>query len=138
MTPVAYLAPVNTAGMLFPFSEFDGTIRPVQKKMDRVVRPGVNGIGIIYLGQRGDPFSIKTACDYATVAAAQSAFSNYRSYTGQQLDLYQRGTRLGSVLVGNVDEDMIERTGVFINGVNVDGVLSAAILRATWTFEMLY
>lgn len=137
MTPVAYLAPVNTAGILFPFSEFEGTIRPVQKKLERVVRRGVNGIGIINTGQRGDPFTIKTSCDYSSFSAAQSAFSQYRSYTGSQLDLYQRGTRLGSVLVGNVDEDMIEKTGLFINGINVDGSL-AVILRATWTFEMLY
>ena len=138
MTPVAFLAPVNTAGILFAFSEFEGSIRPVQKKLERVIRRGVNGIGIINTGERGDQFSIKTACDFTNVSAAQSAFSQYRSYTGQQLDLYQRGTRLGSVLVGNVDEDMIEKTGFFIDGINVNSAFSAAILRATWTFEMLY
>lgn len=137
MTPIAYLTAVDTASPVVSFLTFAGTIRPVQQTFDRVVRRGVNGIGIIYTGQRGQAFSIKTSIDFATVGMAQSAFAQHRAFTGNRLDLYYRGTKLGAVLVTNVDQDSIDRTGRFVNGINVDGVVSAALLRETWTLEIL-
>lgn len=138
MTPIAYLTAFNTASPVVSFLTFDGTIRPVQQTFERIVRKGVNGIGIVYTGQRGQPFSVKTAIDFASVGQAQEAFANHRTFTGTRLDLYYRGTKLGTVLVSNVDQDSIDRTGRFINGINVDGAASAALLRETWTLEILY
>lgn len=124
--------------VLFGFLEFNGALVPVHQQMERLVRPGTNGIGVIYTGKRGEPCSIQTKVDAISAQAAMNILSAYKSVIGTKKDLYYCGVFWGTVLVGNVQLLEVRKTATIVGGLNVPTAASGALLTAAWTLETLY
>lgn len=124
--------------VLFGFLELTGTLVPSRQQMERIVRPGTNGIGVIYTGKRGEPFQIQTMVDAVDHVAAENMFKAYNLTVGLKKDLYYANRPWGTVLVGNVVLQNIQRTGPMIGGLNVLSAPSGALLTVSWTLETLY
>lgn len=54
----------------------------VQQQTEIVQRPGVEGTGIILHGRKGQPFQMRSGCDYATLGDALDAFLAYNDSVG--------------------------------------------------------
>lgn len=124
--------------VLFGFLDLSGGLVPVTQQMERLVRPGTNGIGVIYTGKRGEPFQVQTRVDAAHSAAALTILAAYKSVVGTKKDLYYCRTFWGTVLVGNVTLISVEKTATIVGGLNVNSSASGALLTVAWTLETLY
>lgn len=126
------------SSVLFGFLELQGQLIPSRQQMERLVRPGTNGIGIIYTGKRGEPFQIQTRVDAVDYAAAENIFTAYNAVVGTKRDLYYCRRKWGTVLIGAVSLIDVQTTGTIVGGVNVISAGSGAILTAGWTLETLH
>lgn len=133
-----WLSGYQQSPVLFGFLELTGALIPVTQQLERLVRPGTNGIGVVYTGKRGEPFTVQTRVDAAHTAAALTILAAYKSVVGTKKDLYYSRTFWGTVLIGNVSLINVERTATIVGGLNVPSAGSGAILTAAWTLETLY
>lgn len=133
-----WISNYNGSSILFGFLELQGALIPSRQQMERMVRPGTNGIGIIYTGNRGEPFQIQTRVDAVDQVAAENLFKAYNLTVGLKKDLYYARRKWGTVLIGNVVMIDIQQTGTIVGGLNVASSSYGAILTASWTLETLY
>lgn len=137
-TPNHRLTMEGNGSTLYGFLEMTGQLLPAVPEMDRVIRTGVNGIGIWYTGSRGKPFTVQTMVDAANTSAAGSLMTAYRATVGTKKDLYYCGNFWGTVLVHDVQLGSIRATGRLVGGVNVLSAAAGAVLRVSWMLETLY
>ena len=137
MTPLHYMTPENSSTILFPFLNLNGALVPSRRTFEREVRTGVDGIGIWYTGQRGEPFGVSTLLDCASVAAAGQVFAAYHASIMSKKNLYYCGAFWGTVLIHNVMLTEIRKLTRRVGGINGSGA-GGAMLYAQWTIESLY
>lgn len=61
------------------FLSLQGPPSLLKTSLERLQRPGVDGTGFWDVGRHGRPFSLRSACDYASFSAAMEAFERYRT-----------------------------------------------------------
>lgn len=137
LLPSSWLAPAGGSAALFPFIKLEGNLAPMVARPERVVYPGVDGIGLWFNGKRGEPFNVTTVCDYATHGAATLAFSGYHGTIGTKKQLFFQGAAWGAVAVLDVQLQGIRVVGSCVGGVYVTGGNSAALLSASWILESI-
>jgi hypothetical protein len=136
--PVHWISQYNQTQVLFGFLDLQGSPIASVQQLERIVRPGTNGIGVIYTGKRGEPFQLQTRVDAASAAAALVIYAAYKSTIGTKKDLYYCRAFWGSVLIGNCQIVNIQKTGRLVGGLNVGSSPAAAMLTVTWTLETLH
>lgn len=135
--PSSWLSPTGSSAVLFPFISLEGDLIPVADRPERVIYEGVDGIGLWFDGARGEPFTVKTICDFATQAAALGQFGAYKSWIGFALNLYFQSAFWGPVIVHDVTFNGAKKLGRTVGGINVLSGSSAVMLSATWKLETL-
>ena len=73
--------PVNKIGP-YAFITLRGQPDALKQRLEIVMRRGVNGVGLFRTGIRGEPFSLESAVDAASKAAARTYFRNYKQLIG--------------------------------------------------------
>lgn len=67
----------------FQFVSLTGEVGPPTEQIGPpIVRPGVDGVGLWKTGQRGRPFRLRSAVDYADLDTARNKLSQYRALIG--------------------------------------------------------
>ena len=135
--PVHWISQYNQTQVLFGFLDLQGQLIASVQQLERIVRPGTNGIGIIYTGKRGEPFQLQTRVDAVNAAAALTIYSAYKATIGTKKDLYYCRAFWGSVLVANAQIVNIQKTGAIVGGLNVGSATSGAMLTVNWVLETL-
>lgn len=131
----AYFTEEGVGTVLFPFLSMTGALQPTRVQFERVIYPGVNGIGIWSTGTRGEPFSVTTEADAANAAGAATLIAAYLSTISGTLDLYRAGISYGTVLVHNVIEERVKQLGRTIGGNVVSSGSSSFLVVCQWTLE---
>lgn len=137
MTPLHYMTAEGSATILFPFLTLNGALVPSRPTFEREIRPGVNGVGIWSTGRRGEPFSISTNLDCASVTAAGLAYAAYHAAIMTKKNLYYCGAFFGTVLIHNVVLTEVRKLTRRVGGINGSGA-GGAMLYAQWTLETLH
>ena len=135
--PSSWFTAVGSGTVVFPFITIDGDLLPTADRPERVIYPGTAGIGLWFDGERGEPFSINSLADFATQAAAFTAWGTYLAKVGEQMDLYYLGALWGSVVIHDVTLQSVRQCGATVGGVNVSSGSVSALLRASWKIETL-
>lgn len=137
MTPRHYMTAEGSATVVFPFLKIEGSLTPVVKKLEREVRPGVDGIGIWLMGSRGEPFQISTSLDCTSLSALNAAFLTYVAAVGTKKDLYYATALWGTVLVHDVKMNPVRPIASGVGGINDFAGGSGVVLDVQWTVETL-
>lgn len=104
-----------------------------------VSRPGVNGIGAIRAGIQGEPFRLRSLCDFPTMEAAHIALGKYRAsawfefvkLVKENVDYFQLGVLFLPINVQPVSIRMVGApVGRTINTPLINGV--AYLVEAEW------
>ncbi|MBL8815272.1 MAG: hypothetical protein JNL58_04525 [Planctomyces sp.] len=119
------------------FLNIQGIPTPTRQQFDRVSRPGVDGIGLWYTGERGEPFQIITVSDYASEANANSAFTAARAMVGGKRDLYWQNGLWGTVLIHAVSMQPKKYVKSAVGGQAISAGGSGFLLTLNWTMETL-
>ena len=70
--------PVNTIGSE-TFRIMRGQIGSYQNQIEIIERPGLNGAIVRRMAKRGDPFTLETWVDTATIVSGRSNFNDYET-----------------------------------------------------------
>ena len=125
--------PTQAPNVLFPFLHLTGDVAGVQQQLEVVERPGVNGFGVYRTGLRGETFSMDSACDYGTRAAALQAYAGYVSRVGTRLRLFKYGGQsLGDVVVMRVVMKPLKNASAANGGINLTDGSSGVVLQCSW------
>ena len=122
----------DSATVVFPFVSLSGDLVPKRRQLERVMRPGVEGIGLLRHANRGQPFSVSTFVDVLDDAAVTATRQAYLAARGTVLDLYWQGVLFDHVLIHDV------RTGpwrVISGSVGGEVQNSTRALPAIWQLE---
>lgn len=133
----AFTLPTSTNN-LFPFIEIEGDLVPSADRPERVIYEGTDGVGFWFNGERGEPFTITSICDFTSKANAFTAFGSYLSKVGFELNLYYLGSLWGAILVHDVTLSSVKQLATIVGGINTSNGSSGALLRATWKIETKY
>ncbi len=136
--PLHWMSAENGTTVLFPFLTLNGSLLPSQQTFDRVVRPGVNGIGLWATGNRGEPFGLSTTLDCNSQQAAGLAFAAYHAAVGTKKDLYYSGMFWGTVLIHKVILTEMRKLTARVGGIQNATGQSGVMLYTQWTIETLY
>lgn len=137
MTPLHYMTAEGSATILFPFLTLNGALVPSRPTFERETRPGVNGVGIWSTGRRGEPFSISTNLDCASVVDAGQVYAAYHAAIMTKKNLYYCGALFGTVLIHNVVLTEVRKLTRRVGGINGSGA-GGAMLYTQWTLETLH
>lgn len=127
----------GSGAVLFPFLSLQGTLFPSRQTFERVMRPGVDGIGVWATGKRGEPFQITTTLDCLTITAAGTAFNVYNNAILTKKDLYFAGKFWGTVMIQNVIMQNIRAFKSGVGGIQDWSGGSGVVLTVNWTLETL-
>jgi len=136
--PLHYMTAEGSGTVLFPFLTLNGSLVPSQPGFDRVIRPGVNGIGIWATGDRGEPFGLSTTLACNNPAAAGTAFAAYHAAMGSKKDLYYAGMFWGTIMIQKVILTELKKLTTRVGGIQNATGQSGVMLYCQWTIETLY
>lgn len=136
--PNHWLALEGDGTVVFPFLSLQGPLALSQPTFEREVRAGVNGIGIWFTGERGEPFNLTTTLDCTSVVNAGVALKSYRNAVLTKKDLYYAGVFWGTVMIQKVMLQSIRKFTAPVGGVQGWSGGSGAMLTVNWTLETLY
>lgn len=135
--PSSWFTAEGSSSVAFGFIEITGSLIPAVSRPERVIYPGVDGVGYWVSGKRGEPFQLTTICDFANEG---QALTNYKSYTlqiGRKLDLHYHGALWATCGILDVTFGGTRRLAVVQGGVNVSNGNAGFLLTATWQIESL-
>ena len=97
--------------------------------------PGVDGIGAWLLGDRSEPFQVRTVRDVESSADAKERIRQYELLKGTlvTLELYT-GRTFTNMLVVDVGQYRIREVKTFA-GPKISANAAAGVLEATWTLQ---
>ena len=127
----------GSATHVLDFLNITGSPVPVREMFDRVMRPGIDGIGLWYTGARGEPFQIQTLSDYSSESNANTAYATAQAMVGQKRDLYWQNALWGTVLVHSVVAAPKKLVRVAYGGQQISAGGSGFMLTLNWTLESL-
>ena len=133
----SWITTEGSATHVLDFLDLQGMPTPVRQMFDRVMRPGVDGIGIWYTGERGDPFQVQTISDYASEANANSAYATAQAMVGLKRDLYWQDGLWGTVLIHSVSAGPKKLVKSAVGGQAISAGGSGFLLTLNWTMETL-
>jgi hypothetical protein len=137
MSLTSWFTTEGSAVVAHPFIKIEGDLLPASDRPERVIYPGTDGVGYYFNGLRGQPFGIKSICDFATQAAAETEWANYLARVGGKLDLHYLGTLWGTVGILDVTMNSIKRCATTVGGINVASGSTSFLLSASWQIETL-
>lgn len=120
------------------FLSLQGQPGLLKTNIERLQRPGVNGTGFWDVGKHGQPFGLRSQCDYASFAEAIEAARRYATLIDEKpVTVLYGGVDLGG---GEVVYQVlsVQIAGVTALGSASDGGLnppSLGWLEAEWTLE---
>ena len=135
--PNHWMTAEGSGTVVFPFLTLQGALFPSRPTFDREQRAGVDGIGLWLTGNRGEPFSIVTTLDCASVSAAGTAFAAYLSAILTKKNLYYAGAFWATVMVQNVVLQRITAFRGAVGGIQGWTGGSGCLLVTQWTLETL-
>ena len=127
----------GNATHVLDFLDIQGIPTPTRETFERVIRPGVDGIGVWYTGERGEPFQITTISDYSSESNANAAFTTARGMVGFKRDLYWQNGLWGTVLVHAVTMQPKKLIRSAVGGQQITTGGSGFLLTLNWTMETL-
>lgn len=132
-----WLTNVDGTTIVFPFLTLDGSLVPTADRPERVIYPGVTGIGAWFDGARGEPFSVSTMTDIHDGATAISTFAAYKGRIGTLMDLHYLGAKWGSVLIHDVTLKQLKTVATVVGGITVAAGSPGILVYADWKLETL-
>lgn len=135
--PFHWMTSERSATVLFPFLSLQGSLFPSRPTFERVMRPGVDGIGVWATGGRGEPFQITTTLDCTSVGNAGVAFNAYGEAILTKKDLYYCGVFWGTVMIQNVIMQSVTKFTSAVGGIQGWSGGSGVVLTVNWTIETL-
>lgn len=132
MATRSFMTVRDSATVVFPFLSFRGDPVPKRQHLERVMRAGVDGIGLLRHANRGQPFAVSTFVDVLDSAAVTTTREAYLAARGTVLDLYWQGVLFDHVLIHDV------RTGpwrVISGSVGGEVTNSTRVVPAVWQLE---
>lgn len=109
-----------------------------QTHAEIVQRSGVDGTGVIDLGEKGHVFVMRSVVDAANEAAAQTLVAAYRAVAGtQKLAMIWRdndyeATHDTKFVCLAVTDDMLQVNTTIVGGLNVANGGNGVVVRVNW------
>jgi hypothetical protein len=115
------------------------SIAPLSK-VDLYSRAGVNGLQAVHLGERGEPFTLRSTVDVANVEAGETLYLGYGALIGStteefklhDVDIAARDNAV--LLILDVKKAMLRKFVKMVGGLNNN---STALLICDWQLVLL-
>lgn len=109
-------------------------------KIDLYSRAGVNGLQAVHLGERGEPFTLRSTVDVADVEAGESLYLGYGALIGSttnefklhDVDIALRDNAV--LLILDVKKVLLRKFVKMVGGLNPN---STAMLTCDWQLVLL-
>ena len=128
----SYMTTRDETAALFPFLSLQGSPVPKAFGYERVIRAGVEGIGILRHALRGQPFAVTTFVDLADIDQVETTRDAYLAARGGVLDLWWQARLFDHVFIHAVQPQAWRQISGSVGGIVTD---STMILPAVWQLE---